>query len=164
MSIKTLLDFIGAAESGGDYEIVWHGIRPASKPKKLTDITVGEVLEWQEKMWKIGARSTAAGKYQIIYKTLQGTRRDAGVSFDDKFSPETQDKLAMTLLKRRGLDIYIAGFMSTEDFANNIAKEWASMPVVTGAAKGKSYYGGDGINKSLVSVDAFLDAVRSVRG
>ena len=54
--------------------------------------------------------------------------------------------------------------MSTEDFANNIAKEWASMPVVTGAAKGKSYYGGDGINKSLVSVDAFLDAVRSVRG
>ena len=163
MTIKTLLDFIGEAESNGDYEIVWRGIKKQKHPAKLTDITVGEVLEWQEKMRKIGARSTAAGKYQIIYKTLQGTIRDAGVSLDDKFSPEAQDKLAIALLKRRGLDTYIAGRISAETFADRIAKEWASLPVVTGLRKGRSYYGGDGLNKSLVSVDAFLDAVRSVR-
>ncbi len=163
MTIKALLDFIGKAESGGDYEIVWRGIAPKNRPKKLTAMTVGEVLAWQKLMRKIGAISTAAGKYQIIYATLLGGYKIAEVSLDDPFSPETQDKLATMLLNRRGMGKYIAGLMSTEDFANNLAKEWASLPVVTGPTKGMSYYGSDGLNKSLVSVDAFLAAVRSVR-
>jgi hypothetical protein len=53
--------------------------------------------------------------------------------------------------------------MTAEAFANSLAKEWASLPVVTGKKKGQSYYSGDGLNKALVNVEPFLAAVRAAR-
>jgi hypothetical protein len=67
------------------------------------------------------------------------------------------------LLNRRGLKRYLAGAISAEKFANALAREWASLPVVTGPNAGRSFYAGDGLNKSHVSVDAFMAAVRAVK-
>ena len=163
MSIQTLLDFIAKPESGGDYNIVWGRIEAKDRPRKmLVQMTIGEVLAWQDSI-DAAYQSEAAGKYQIMEDTLRGLYGEAGLKLTDMFDESGQDRLATQLLRRRGLDAYLAGKISDEAFANNLAREWASLPVVSGKKKGRSFYAGDGLNKSHVSVNAFLAAVRSVR-
>lgn len=163
MNTKTLLDFIGKPESGGNYNIVWGGIKAKDRPpKRLVTMRIGEVLDWQD---SIDARyqSEAAGKYQIMEDTLRPLYKEAGLTLNDLFNEPNQDRLAEALLIRRGLKKYLTGIWSTEQFANELAKEWASLPVVSGPKKGRSYYAGDGLNKSHVSVVDFLRAVESVK-
>ena len=163
MNVKPLLDFIAKPESGGDYNVVWGRIKPADRPKRpLVTMTIAEVLAWQE---SIDARyqSEAAGRYQIMEDTLRPLPPAAGLLPSDLFNEANQDALATVLLRRRGLDKFLAGKISAEEFANNLAREWASLPVVTGPKAGRSYYAGDGLNKSHVSVSAFLAAVRAVK-
>lgn len=163
MNVRPLLDFIAQPESGGDYNIVWGGIKTKDRPKKkLTVMTIKEVLDWQDSIDK-RYDSEAAGAYQIMEDTLRPLPPAAGLLSSSLFNEVNQDALATVLLKRRGLDSYLAGGLTAEEFANNLAKEWASLPVVTGPKKGKSFYSGDGLNKSHVSVEAFLQAVRSVK-
>lgn len=163
MNTSRLLDFIASHESRGDYNVVWAGIRKADRPKRpLVEMTIGQVLQWQD---SIDARykSEAAGRYQILEDTLRGLWKEAGLQLASLFDKEGQDKLAIALLNRRGLASYLSGKISTEAFANSLAREWASLPVVSGSGKGRSYYAGDGLNKSLVDVEPFLAAVRSVK-
>jgi muramidase (phage lysozyme) len=163
MNVKPLLDFIAKPESGGDYNVVWGRIKPADRPKRpIVSMTIAEVLAWQE---SIDARyqSEAAGRYQIMEDTLRPLPAAAGLKMYDLFNEANQDALATVLLRRRGLDKFIAGQISAEEFANNLAREWASLPVVTGPKAGRSFYAGDGLNKSHVSVDEFLAAVRAVK-
>jgi len=163
MTAKPLLDFIAQFESRGNYNIVWGGIKAKDKPKRpLVQMTIAEVLAWQD---SIDARymSEAAGRYQIMEDTLRPLPPAAGLLPSDLFNEANQDALATVLLKRRGLDRYLAGGMSAEDFANNLAKEWASLPLVTGPHRGRSFYDGDGLNKSHVDVEAFLAAVRACK-
>lgn len=163
MTVKALLTFIGKVEGRNDYNVVWGRINKLDHPPKpLTTMTIREVLAWQD---KIDARyqSEAAGTYQILEDTLRGLYAEAGLTLDDKFDINGQDALAVQLLKRRGLKQFLAGATTVEQFCNEIAKEWASMPVVSGPKAGKSYYGGDGLNKSLVPVDVFKGVVASVR-
>lgn len=151
---SSLLDFIGAKESRGNYNITVGG---KTEPN-LTNMTIAEVLEYQSGMLKRGHESTAVGKYQIIKATLQDLIKMGYASTSDKFTPEVQDRLAVGLLKRRGLDNYLAGKISKEQFADNLSKEWASLPYRTGA----SYYAGVGSNKSAGTRDSFVSVVASV--
>jgi muramidase (phage lysozyme) len=163
MSIDALLDFIAKPESGGDLNIVWGGVKSQDRPRKpLVQMTVREVLAWQD---SIDSRyqSEAAGKFQIMEDTLRGLWAEAGLTLDTLFDAKGQRALAVALLRRRGLDSYLAGNMTAETFANNLAKEWASLPVVTGPKAGRSYYSGDGLNKAHVSVQDFMDAVRKAK-
>jgi hypothetical protein len=170
MTIKPLLDFIAEHESEGAarrlkisaYDVVWSGISKKHRPASLQRMTVGEVLNWQDSIDPV-YRSEASGRYQIMEDTLRGLYAEAGVRLTDYYNAATQDRLAVQLLKRRGLDRYVAGKMTVEQFANSLAKEWASLPVVSGAKKGKSFYAGDGLNASLVDVGPFLAAVRAVK-
>lgn len=159
---KPLLDFIAQHESRGDYNVVWGGIKAKDRPpKNLVEMTIGEVLDWQD-LIDPPYRSEAAGRYQIMEDTLRGLYPDAGLSIAHLFNEQNQDRLAVQLLRRRGLGDYIAGRLTAERFANNLAKEWASLPCVSGEKKGRSYYSGDGLNKSLVDVEPFLEVVRMV--
>lgn len=163
MTTQPLLDFIAAKESRGDPNIVWARIRKEDRPKKpLVAMTIREVLAWQD---GIDAKymSEAAGKYQILEDTLRGLWKEAGLSLDDLFDEAGQDKLATALLKRRGLDRYMAGKIGAEEFANNLAREWASLPCVSGPKKGRSFYDGDGLNKALVDVKPFLAVVQALK-
>jgi muramidase (phage lysozyme) len=163
IDFKPLLRFIAQPESRGDYNIVWGGIAAKDHPKKpLTKMTIKEVLDWQESV-DSRYRSEAAGAYQIMEDTLRPLPPAAGLLSSDLFNEVNQDSLATVLLKRRGLDKYLAGGITAEEFANNLAKEWASLPVVTGSKKGRSFYDEDGVNKSHVSVGAFLAVIKAVR-
>lgn len=167
---EPLLAFIRQPESRGDYNIVWGGIAPHDHPPRaLTTMTIGEVLAWQDSI-DARYRSEAAGAYQFMEDTLREIYPKAGCHENQVFNEVTQDRLATYLLRRRGLDRYMDGTLSLDGFCNNLAMEWASLPVVTatqGAKRwltpGQSYYAGDGLNKSHVSVTAFKAAVRSLK-
>ena len=164
MTVDALLDFIAKPESGNNPNIVYGAIKTKHRPKKpLTSLTIGEVLNWQDSIDKL-YNSEAAGAWQIMEDTLRNLPAEAGLTYKDLFNEKNQRKLATVLLKRRGLDKYLAGKISAKQFAQQISMEWASMPCTINdkmgrAAKGQSYYAGDGLNKSHVSIDAFMEAV-----
>jgi muramidase (phage lysozyme) len=145
---EKLLDYIGRIESQGNYNVLVGG----KTKSDLTDMTVAQVLEFQKTMRQMGHESTAVGKYQIIQKTLEGLVAQGAVKLDDKFNPATQDRLAVALMRGRGLDRYQSGNLSAAQFADNLAREWASLPMATG----QSAHQGVGSNKSLVSRDDFM--------
>jgi hypothetical protein len=163
MTVKHLLDFIAKYESRGDYNIVWGGIAQKHRPGPLVKMTVGQVLNWQDSIDPL-YMSEAAGRYQIMEDTLRELVSQGYADKLDLYDEGTQDRLAIALLKRRGLDSYLAGRITAEKFANFIAREWASMPVVSGPNKGRSYYAGDGLNKSHTPVADFVAAVDAVKG
>lgn len=163
MNISPLLDFIAKYESRGNYDaIVWLVPRHRYPPKRPTRMTIGQILDWQDSIDRF-QNSEAVGRYQIMEDTLRGLYRNAGLQKDDLFNPTNQDYLATQLLRRRGLTDYLTGRITAEKFANSLAHEWASLPLVTGPRKGQSVYAGDGMNAAHAPVEAFLAAVRGVR-
>lgn len=162
-SARVLLDFLGRTETGVDgaaqyLTIIGH--REGKLPKPLTDYTLDELLAAQ-KVWGKNWRSSAAGKYQIIRATLAGLIKQIGLRGDQHFTPDLQDLLGYTLLRNRGFDRFIAGTMPFNAFALELAKEWASMPVLEPVTNskglnlvaGQSYYANDGLNRALVKPD-----------
>lgn len=144
------------------YDVVWSGIKPADRPKKLSALTVERVLWWQDVVDPL-YMSEAAGAYQIMEDTLRGLQSPPGAIFD----PPTQDALALQLMDRRGWADVEAGRKSVEDFANQLAREWASLPVVSPVTVGKrtvrrgqSYYAGDGLNRAHATPEEVLGAIR----
>lgn len=161
--MKRLLDFIAKHESRGDYNRIVGLVKNKDyPPKPLTKMTVGEVLDWQDRI-DPHYNSEAAGRYQIMEDTLRGLVRDGVVSLGDTFDAKTQDKLAATLLRRRGWDEWMTGEISTVKFANSVAMEWASLPVVSGPKSGRSYYDGDGQNSAGATRAEYLDVLAKIR-
>lgn len=161
-----LFNLIGGIEAPEGYNQMYGGSK-IQPPKPLTQMTVGEVLAYQDRSVAAGSRSSAAGRYQVIRGTLRSSVRDGTVKTSDVYNEATQDKIALGLANRRGLGQYQAGRITETQFAQNLSKEWASLPVATKdkrgrAARGQSYYAGDGLNKSLTSLDSVLNAIRGI--
>jgi len=123
---KQALDIISGPESGGSYnamnqgtindKIVGSTLNSESKiGKNLTDMSIGEVLQRQQ--WLMNKSNPqvsnygvyAAGRYQFIPNTLPGVMKSAGLTPQDKFSPENQDLMAIALLKERGIQPWTVG-------------------------------------------------------
>lgn len=146
-----LLSLIGSVEAPQGYDQVWGGISRSDYPAKpITQMTVAQVLSWQDSI-DHKYRSEAAGRYQVMEDTLRGLVRSGDVSSSALFDRSTQDRIAVILMERRGLRDYQSGRISLATFGNNLAKEWASLPVLTGSKRGASYYAGDGLNRAHVS-------------
>jgi hypothetical protein len=125
---------IGAAESGGNYDITYGdkldnkgNVVPsktyAAPPKKLTEMTLSEVREFGMKRSENGQGAGAVGKYQMMPTTLfgrinkegkflPGLVQREGLSMDEKFTPAIQDRLNSRLreddiatLKRLGIPL-----------------------------------------------------------
>jgi len=52
--------------------------------------------------WVKQGKLHAVGRYQFIGSTLKGLVKRLGISRDEKFSPELQDRLFLSLLKSGG--------------------------------------------------------------
>jgi hypothetical protein len=158
-----LLDFIAGLETNrpgeAGYETIigYRNEKPGTLPKPITQMTLEELLAEQRRWVKnLKAPSGAAGRYQIIRPTLLSLIAELGVPLSATFTPELQDRFGLALLKRRGWNQFAASTLSLRDFGNRLAREWASVPVLSrqqGAhrtvERGESYYAGDGINASL---------------
>lgn len=171
-----LLDFIASKEAPQGYDTVF-GNNQKKMPKRLTSMTFDEVVaDGQRRTREYG--SSACGRYQFMRNTLDKANTLADIKGEmrlvgtEKFTPDLQDRMAFHLLKRRGYEKFISGKLSVTGFGLNLAKEWASFPVlkaVQGAhrkvSRGQSYYVGDGLNKALVpasEVETVLNAMLSL--
>lgn len=176
---QNLLDFIGDIEAPQGYDTIF-GNRQANLPVPLTQMTYGNIVDaqanwgsktWVRNNWGHKTASSAAGRYQFMRATLQGIAKEI-CTIDGRtiFAPSLQDRLGYHLLLGRGYAEFIAGKLSLVQFGLNLAKEWASFPVLSetdGAhrkvARGQSYYAGDGVNKSLVKPEHVEQRLRRVR-
>ena len=158
---KAILDFIGGHEAPEGFDQYYGGIhRDDGPPKPLTQMTVWEVLEWQD---SIDAKypSEAAGRFQIMEDTMRGMVESGQIDGDDLFDETTQYDIGYQLLQRRGWNKFARGDISRTEFGNRLAKEWASLPMLSGPKMGRSYYAGDGLNSSYVKPEEILSVLRS---
>lgn len=155
-----LLDLIAKVESRGNYNAHFGNARNTSI--NFTTMPIKEVMQWQTDFVQRGNPSSAVGKYQIISTTLNGLVNELGVDTNQLFDKTMQDRMAVTLIERRGAEAYVNNELTKEEFAANLAKEWASLPKVIGERPNESYYASDGLNKSLVSIKEVLKAIEPI--
>ena len=155
-----LLNLIAKVESKGNYNAYFSNARNSSID--FTKMSVREVRQWQEDFIREGNVSSAVGKYQIISTTLDGLVKELGVDTNMPFDQSMQDRMAIALIERRGAEAYVNNELTKEEFAANLAKEWASLPKVIGENPNQSYYASDGLNKSLVRIDEVLKAIEPI--
>ncbi|WP_075655082.1 hypothetical protein [Pseudochrobactrum sp. B5] len=167
-----LLDFIRKTEVGrtdrASYDVIY-GHNQDKLPKPITSMTIGELVDAQASFTK-RFKSSASGGYQFMRKTLQDLSRELRLNGRQIFDPDLQDRLGYHLLKRRGYEEFVAGTISAAEFANQLAMEWASFPVLTATKgahgqlkRGQSYYDGDALNKALVSPEAIEVVLRKAK-
>lgn len=168
-----LLDFIAQTEVGStgraSYDVIY-GHNQGKLPKPITAMSLGDLVDAQASFTK-RFKSSASGRYQFMRATLQDLSRELGLRGTQMFDPDLQDRLGFHLLIRRGYNEFIAGKISRTEFGKRLAQEWASFPVlaaVKGAhqylKRGQSFYGGDPLNKALVTpakIEAVLNKVKT---
>lgn len=167
-AIDGILTQIGEAESNNNYDAEWGGGKFGDRgSKKLTEMTMGEVKAYQKEMINtqkgmgkgVGQRSSALGKFQFISSSMKEAQEMSGLSDDDLYSEENQDKMGeMWLRKRGGLDKFMKSKKTGKDadrFQNKVAGQWASMK----NTQGRGAYDGDGMNTARHSVRGNIDAI-----
>lgn len=163
-----LLDFIGQYEAPRGFDTVY-GNNQVKLPKKVTSMTIGEIVDAQPS-WTKRFGSSACGRYQFMRNTLQGICKEVPTLRGDAvFTADLQNRLGYYLLLRRDYEKFVDGKLSIAGFGLNLAKEWASFPVlvaVKGASRvvtiGQSYYAGDGKNKALVAPERVEETLARV--
>jgi len=74
-----------------------------------------------------GIDSTAAGAYQILYRTYNELCQKYG--FDGSFDPAAQDLMAVAIFDEIGVLMSVSkGLMLQEDVMTKLALQWASLP------------------------------------
>lgn len=152
-----LLHLIASVESKDNYNAYFGHADNTSI--NFTAMPIAEVMKWQSEYVRQGSPSSAVGRYQIMNTTLAGLVNELHLDTNQLFDQATQDKMAIALIERRGAEAYVNKELSREEFAANLAKEWAALPKVIGDNPAMSYYASDGLNKSLVSVDEILKVI-----
>lgn len=143
--------------------------------KPLSQYTIGEVMAYQAQPRDNTGQLWATGRYQIIPNTLKGVVTQAGLSKNDPYNQENQDKLAWQLLmNRRAIRSYLGGAVpdTTENLqlaSLEMAKIWSSIGVpyaVQGnkraVSKDESYYSGGG-DRASVSSESVMAVLRDLR-
>lgn len=167
---RKILELIGNTEAPRGYDTCYGNNQAKILPLRVTTMTLDRVMA-EQRNWTKRFGSSACGRYQFMRDTLRGLKSELKLSGSELLDSAMQDRLGLVLLRRRGLDAFLAGKLSATAFGFKLAQEWASFPVlapVQGAhrkvARGQSYYAGDGLNKSLLkpaTVEAVLAAARA---
>jgi muramidase (phage lysozyme) len=158
---RPLLDTIAKGESNGNYNAYFGN--PGNTSLKFTEMSVSQVLLWQEAYVRQGSASSAVGKYQIIRPTLAGLANRLEIDPEAKFDEQLQDRLGVALLEKRGAEEYMRDQLARDQFAANLAKEWAALPKIHGDNPDQSYYAGDGLNKVQISVEEIYRALAVIK-
>jgi peptidoglycan hydrolase-like protein with peptidoglycan-binding domain len=155
--VGKVLDFLARYESRGNYNVILGG-----KTMPLTNMTIAQVFDLQKDMLNKGYESSAVGRYQYVGGTLREMVKAMGLDpTTTKFDEQTQDKIAIADMRRRcGLDSWLSGQMSDEDFLNSLSKVWASIP---NTGTGGSFYAGVGSNKAGTKVDVALNTLQDIK-
>lgn len=150
-----ILDLIGSAE--GSYT----SIAPGDNNPNLTSMTIAQA---NQAVGVKGGRG-AIGRYQLTDPIRQARLANLDVG-KDLFSPENQDKIALALIRNRGItaDMIIN---NPAEAAKRLAMEFAGIPVleptqgyVQNVQRGQSYYRGYNNNAATVTAEQVEAAFR----
>lgn len=159
-AFKPLLRFIYSGEGGyNSYNRGRAGDSPGGWPGGLQILTISQVMQLQKE-----GRVFAVGAAQFIPSTLPIALRESGLTVNDFFDSENQDRLAMALLlgtKRPILAAYLKGENNDLNEAQiELAKEWASVPM----PNGRGYYDNDSAgNRATHKVAEVRKALQNAR-
>ena len=155
--VGKVLDLIAGPESGGRYDAVY----PGKRRPEILDMTLDELAADQRERGRFTG-SSASGRYQYIRKTLSSVVRQMGLDTSkEKFTPKLQDEIAIFHLRaNHGLDKWLSGSMSNEQFLNRLAGTWAGIP----KTNGRSAYAGVLDNKAGIGAQAALQGLDDIRG
>jgi hypothetical protein len=151
-SKRGLLDFIYKYESGGNYNR-WN-TQTVNAPKiPITEMLVGDIIKFQAAEEGHGG---AAGAGQIKVAKMRELVEAGVLRLDEKFSDKAQDRANSALLDGRGFNEWVSGALSQADYGNNLAMEYASVPLLSdfqheerGLLQGGfSFYGNDAAGNS----------------
>lgn len=152
-SAGLLLEVIGTIEAPRGYEVIFRN-RQDQLATPLTAMTLAEVLAAQPGGATANG-SSAAGRYQVIDRTLATISADLALDPLARYDASLQDRIGYGLLLRRDLPLAA--------FALELAREWAAFPVVVPVEgmhrqleAGETYYAGDGRNRALMSPPLFV--------
>lgn len=100
---SALKALIQSRESGShSYNSVYGNGKYGWPEKKITEMTVREALDWQrQQKAKYGTPAFPVGRGQFVGRTLDGLAREFN-AYDQKMSPELQEKFMDALIRRRG--------------------------------------------------------------
>jgi hypothetical protein len=159
-SYQPLMNLIGSVESSNNYDA--HFGNSKNTQVRFTAMTITEVLNWQSQFIASGSASSAVGRYQILNTTLQSLVNELNIDVNQKFDENMQDKMAIALFERRGSIAFVNSEITVEEFAAQLAQEWAALPKVIGDSPDSSYYAEDGLNKSRTTQQDVFTAILKV--
>ena len=84
------------------YNVVLGNGRYGLPNKPLTDMSLAEAYRFGRTVRARHGSSSALGAFQIVGQTMKTFMGEAGLGWDDKFSPENQRKLADVIRRRQG--------------------------------------------------------------
>ena len=124
--------------------------------RDCSQVTIGDIMDAQYR-----GTLHAAGRYQIIGRTMSSAVKWAQLGRDDYFTPDNQDALFLALLKHKRPLVWAYinswGSATTEGAADALSREWSSIPYWDN----RSYYGwGD---RAHVPRSRVLSTLREVR-
>lgn len=126
--------------------------------KNGTEKTIKEVQDFLDKK---SMGDNAVGRWQ--FKNILNKAKQAGLSPNDKFSPENQGKIFMYLVNEKREVTVDSIKKNIVDSAKNLAMEWAVLPVLesTDGYKGKTLKAGDTYygDKSKISIEEFKNVL-----
>lgn len=137
--VRDIAQAVDIGETGtGDYNtLLGHTNRTGGRfdDANITDKSVNDLIAFSDGSGpygmytkaKLGKVATPMGRYQIVGKTLKTLKNEMGLTGDEKFTPELQDRMFLTLLKRRGYEAYKRGELSREDFIASLQNEWEGL-------------------------------------
>lgn len=159
---RPLLDLLGKSEGtdkGRGYnETLAYGAYTGGNVN-LCALTLDEIDRLQTSMLahpKNKWNSSAVGRYQIVRTTLRDIRETLKLSGTALFNEGMQDRMGCFLLGKRGIDMWLAGKISTDIMLIHLAQEWASLPVPSGMG----YYD---TQNAAVSPQRVIDTLEIVR-
>lgn len=129
---------IGETAGSGDYTTLLGNAQKDGKQFAGTNITkmsVDDLIKFtagggayaEYSKGVVNRMATPMGRYQIVGKTLRSLKNKMGLTGDEQFTPELQDKMFLQLLKGRGYFEYKAGKLSKEEFLSNLKNEWEGL-------------------------------------
>ena len=137
-------------------------VRYGGRYAGLTNMSINEILASGDKGdGNTKGRIFAAGKYQFITPTLRGLKNNMGLSGDERFTPEMQERLFLENLPK-AVKKYVNGKSSDLQAAQiALAAEWRS---VADPRTGRTYADrGAGANKASISAEQSARALNEMR-
>lgn len=155
---RPFLELVGAIEAPVGYDAIT-GYAPFRPDRPITQMTIGQVLDWQESIQVAGAEATAVGKFQFIRDTLEFLTRTYDVPHETVLDRRTQDYLARVLLHRCG---FYEPDAPIPELGDCLAGTWAALPLLSGKKRGQSRYEGKANNHARTTPEV-VEAVLAFR-